>query len=107
MCPVKTTLKVKEIDGEIGRYHVESHSEGQMPYLVDLLANDGIGQCSCIDFQTRCWPNYKANAVEVPYGVHGRPNRSRTECKHLHVVRKKFYKDIIRELIRRQKENEA
>lgn len=60
-------------------YSVESDT-GTAAYRVDLLANDGKGQCSCRDWETRRSPAIKAGD---PIGS---PS---TMCKH--VVRARGY----------------
>lgn len=37
----------------LGTYLVESDNPKAPPYLVDLLANDGEGQCTCADWDFR------------------------------------------------------
>jgi len=62
------------------RYRVESQSNPETWYLVDLTARGGHGQCSCVDFQTRANPNFRRHGNWIPYapGRHGC-----SECKHI------------------------
>ena len=70
------------------RYLVRSDS-GEAQYLVDLLANDGFGQCDCMDWKIRKWPL-------VQHGV-------RCYCKHLWRARQRMADDVIAEAVRQEK----
>lgn len=88
------TLKV-EPEG-FCRYHVKSESSPGVKHLVDLLANYGQGECSCVDWQTRCGPAQRlAPMAFISYGSAGRPNPERHECKHVHVARSYFLREIL------------
>ena len=54
---------------------VQSESQSDQQYTVDLTELNGNGQCDCHDFQCRQWPEYRR-------GV--RPAR----CKHILVARR-------------------
>ena len=82
----RTSLNVKWT-GEIGRYHVESHSS-ETPYFVDLcerlLDGRAHGICNCIWFSTKANPNLKKYAKRIPYAtVLGHVRQTATECKHI------------------------
>jgi hypothetical protein len=98
------TLKVRPLEGEIGRFHVQSESSPTRPHVVDLLAHEGQGMCSCTDWSTRCRPNQKRtpNAF-VPYGSAGRPNPERHACKHVHVARTYFLREVLQGLARQHR----
>jgi len=92
-------IKVRPVHGEIGRFLVESFEHPDQPHQVDLLAHAGQGACSCKDWTTRCRPNQKAapNAF-IPYGTAKKPDPARQECRHVHVARKYFLKEILQGL---------
>lgn len=98
-----SSIRVTEIRGEIARYRVASAENPSFPHLVDLLENNGNGECDCRDFITRCNPNWKRLKHTVEYGWPGHPNPDRTICKHIHVARKKFTQEILKELSRQHR----
>ena len=59
-------------------FFVESEHDGEHPYVVDMAAHGGRGECSCRDWQCRCGPMIKALPKVV---LHGQPNRN--TCKHV------------------------
>ena len=83
-------MRVSDIHGEHLRYYVHSETHGDETHVVDLTENQGNGQCSCRDFETRCGPAYHRNGKNM---VHynrddkGKLNPDRTQCKHIHAVR--------------------
>ena len=80
------TFKVEADPHAFGVYHCESWSDPENPYLVDLFNLEGNGTCTCTDFQTRCWRNWKDNGHKyVDYGTRSSPNKDRTVCKHIKV----------------------
>lgn len=88
----RTSLKVKEVEGEPFRYWVESES-GDQPYLVDLTERvvDGsaYGRCSCINFETRMSPKFRETGIRIPYrrDADGKLLNGCTECKHIGAAR--------------------
>lgn len=58
MAPKKTKnpLEVKPVSGEAFRYYVTSERNPETQYLVDMEHYQGIGWCSCIDFEMRRQP---------------------------------------------------
>lgn len=91
-----TTIRVRPIEGELGRFHVASASGGK-PYLVDLFECGGHGKCHCTDWGTRVGPNIKANPQAwIPYkGWNGKPNPLRAECRHVAAARRYFLREIL------------
>ena len=67
------------------RYQVGSDSSLGW-YLVDLTERDGLGRCSCVDFETRANPNYKRHGQHIPYPLAGR-----SDCKHIAAAKEHFY----------------
>ena len=66
-------------------YSVESDT-GPHPYRVDLLANGGIGQCSCRDWETRRSPAIRAGAtIGTPASM----------CKHVLRARNYFLDGLL------------
>ena len=58
------------------RWEVPSSSETGAAYLVDLGANDGLGECQCAHFMYVCGPRIK----------HGETRR----CRHINMARAWF-----------------
>jgi hypothetical protein len=79
----KKTYRYRRLQSCEFLFEIESWSSGGK-YDVDLIAYEGNGGCSCKDFNTRCVPNWKENGHQiVDYGTTGRPNKKRTQCRHL------------------------
>ena len=70
------------------RYQVGSQTTLNW-YLVDLTDRDGLGTCSCIDFETRANPNYNRHGRHIPYPLEGR-----SDCKHLAAAKEYFYEHV-------------
>lgn len=98
------TVRVKAVKGEAMRYLVESWGSSQEPHMVDLLANGGNGACDCVDYQTRCFPNFKEIGKPVDYwkiprkGVVAALNPQRTRCRHITASMKKWTEDTLRDI---------
>ena len=93
------TMKVRPLAGEMGRFHVESWEHPDRPHVVDLLAHGGQGECSCIDWSTRCRPNQKARPFAfIEYGSKRSPNPERHVCRHVTVARTYFMREVLRGL---------
>lgn len=75
-------MTIREIHGEPLRYYVDSDSGNT--YLVDLLSNHGLGECSCVDFTTRRAPLQKQG--------------ERAKCKHINFVQQHFLYDLTSKL---------
>lgn len=73
-------LQVDEI-GERCRYRVHSEAKPQNVYLVDLLANDGRGECSCRDWICRAWPIIREGG--------------KASCKHVTAARTAFLDGLL------------
>ncbi len=99
--------KVEWIEGEIGRYRVQSLSRPSGAYVVDLLARDGIGQCDCEDWKFTCYANIMKNAENGPlaeYGYPGSPNPNRMQCKHIFLAKRKFCNDALKQMAKEIKD---
>ena len=105
----KDKYRIREKSGEPGVYEVDSLTHTHKPYTVDLFELMGNGICNCTDYQTRCHPNWEKNCVWdeegilrkwkiVDYGVRGRPNKSRTQCKHIKLTRHYFLTNLLETL---------
>ncbi len=78
------------------RYWVESDSDIERRYLCDITANDGLGRCSCVDFQMVCEPNQRRLGFRIPYAK-GRTGR--TDCRHLNASRAYFFEHVTRPML--------
>jgi hypothetical protein len=108
MADKPSTIRVKPIPGELGRFEVASASGGK-PYLVDLFLHNGHGQCSCTDWGTRVNPNIKANPKAwIPYkGWNGKPDPLRSECRHISGARRYFLREILQGFARSHRTAES
>lgn len=85
------TVRVAEIPGEVMRFHVESWTKAQRPHVVDLLANDGAGECSCADWATRRGPALRAGApMHTP----------ETLCRHVQAAHRFFLRRLLPRMAR-------
>lgn len=66
------------------RYRVESKSNLELWYVVDLTARNGHGRCSCVNFQMVAEPNFRRHGSWIPFAP-GRAGCS--ECRHLRAAR--------------------
>lgn len=73
-------MEWEPVEGEEGRFLVQSESAEGEVHMVDLKENHGNGQCSCTDFTARCLPMYKKLGVVITNG------RFRTRCKHIREI---------------------
>jgi hypothetical protein len=81
-------MKIKALEGEPGRYHVQSREDGDT-YMVDLFANEGLGRCSCRDFECRRRPKQKEhNSI-----ILGLDDPERTVCVHLIAARNELFNE--------------
>jgi hypothetical protein len=78
---------------ERGRFFV--HGSEPLPYLVDLAAFNGIGQCDCRDFQCRKQPRLVAGERLVEL-----------RCRHINEVRALIpdVNQVVQEWIKSDKE---
>jgi hypothetical protein len=83
---------VTPIPGEAGRYYSSAEVSDER-YIVDLLADNGNGECGCIDYSIRCRTNLLESDGEfVDYInlVTCEKNPGRTICKHIHKARSHY-----------------
>lgn len=74
------TVRVQEIPGEPWCFRVESWSTPSQPHRVELLANDGFGECSCTNWGTKKWPAIRDRLAKVR-------GTKLTECRHVEATR--------------------
>lgn len=84
------TVRVASITGETMRFSVESWTKAQRPHTVDLLSNDGAGECSCKNWITQKWP-----AIRDRIGCPGTPA---TMCRHVAAARLYFLNRLLRQM---------
>jgi hypothetical protein len=89
------TVRVQEIPGEPWCFHVESWSRPQQPHRVELLAQDGFGECSCTSWGTRKWPAIRDKTVKVR-------GTKATECRHVEAARVYKWNQQMRDLAARE-----
>lgn len=80
-------IKVEAIEGELGRYRVQSKTDPENPHLVDLLEYQGNGECSCPDFYFDKRGNLKAGQT---------PQTKHTMCRHIMIARTKWANDSLK-----------
>lgn len=101
------TIHVWTIPGEPFCYKVESWEKPSEPHRVELLEQMGNGACSCVDWTTRCLPNWRRNGQRpVDYWMIkanvARPNPARSRCRHIMAALRKEQNDRL--LLEAQKE---
>lgn len=77
-----------------GVYLCSSESEPGREYFVDIMANDGLGQCDCPDFRTRRFARYQRLGVPL----------DSFRCKHLRRVRCHVLDQIITFELQKEKQ---
>ncbi len=77
-------------------FKVKSETKKGKDYRVDLLAQNGFGQCSCTDWGTRRWPNMKPGAVA---GMRG------TACKHVLAARRHFLNGLLADMAKSESQS--
>jgi hypothetical protein len=82
-------MSAEPYDG-IGRFTVPSASKPSERHMVDLLALNGNGRCSCEDFTCR----------KGPLLASGFPMGDKTRCKHIKSARDLFLDTVIRQLLK-------
>ncbi len=70
------------------RWHVKSDTRPDIVHLVDVLENNGFGQCSCEHHQFRIQPEIDGGRVA---GL--------ARCKHLEMSREAFADFMIQRLL--------
>lgn len=94
----------EHITGEPLAFHVESHQGFGARYLVRLDANlnadrtEANGHCSCIDFETRCMPNFLDAGHEI-VDHPGATATERTRCKHVRQALRELGRVITMQMI--------
>lgn len=73
------------------RWHVTSDSRPDETHVVDVLAFNGFGECSCEHFQYRMLPELQKAAA----GEHVTLSR----CKHIEAAREAFADFMIQKLL--------
>lgn len=118
MTETKTTLRVQELAGELWRYRVESHTEGDIAHSVDLSEMGGAGTCTCPFWKFNVSRNLERLAdraqddarldgealsrheallsAHIPYS---KGRKGVTECKHIRAAREHLYKHRVRPLL--------
>lgn len=74
-------LRVEPLQGERGRYHVESASHPEKPHLVDLWLFGGNGQCDCEHYRFRLQHFLEEGAT---------PSK-RLRCRHIEAARERWF----------------
>lgn len=95
-------MKISPIHGEKWRYYVHSVSENNAEHIVDLSANNGNGECSCRDFETRRGPNFHRNGkniVDYMRDDKGKVDTEATYCKHIQAVRNHLFNSILPDMV--------
>lgn len=59
------TQAVQEYGNDRCRYMVASRTRHRHNYLVDLLANRGLGECACKHWTTTIWPRVRDGVVTI------------------------------------------
>jgi len=72
---------MKVVPIENMRFNVHSADGDGSFYLVDVTENNGIGQCSCPDFVTRCQSRIDDKLPFKDY-----PDPARQHCKHINAA---------------------
>lgn len=102
------TVRVQAIPGEPFRYRVESWVDPKHPHMVDLLEQDGNGECDCWDYRKKCSANItKHGGKIVAYGTPDRPNPDRTQCRHICAALKKDVPELYRRIARKMRQQET
>lgn len=69
--------QVEPVEGEPGRFWVQSRSRLNLRHLVDMWEYRGNGACGCEDFERKYRPHLEEGALPSPL----------LACRHLHAVR--------------------
>lgn len=76
-----------------GTYYCQSQSDGSKEYLVDVFANDGLGECDCPDFRFRRYPHWVGS--KIPFDSF--------RCRHLRRVRCHVLDQILFDILEKEK----
>lgn len=74
------TVRVKEIPGEAFCFEVESWTNPKQPHRVELLSQNGFGECSCTSWSTRKWPVIRDKLAPIR-------GTKLSECRHVEAAR--------------------
>lgn len=74
------TVRVSENPGEPLCFSVESWTDAKHPHRVELLAQDGFGECSCTNWGTKKWPVIRDKQAKLR-------GTKATECRHVEAAR--------------------
>lgn len=77
-----------------GMYICDSTSQLGVKYQVDIMENDGLGNCQCADFAFRKYPRWKS----------AKTNLDSFRCRHIRRVRNHVMDQIIRYYILQEQE---
>ena len=83
--PQLNSAVVRTIPGEPTRFQVRSRSHPEEYHIVDLLAYNGLSECSCIRFSTVCRPRIKKTGNLPPS----------FRCRHIKAAREIFTNNVI------------
>lgn len=97
----RSGLRIKEAPDPFC-YIVESESNPNAPYYVDLTQRDGHGQCNCKHYQTKANPNYKRHGKFIPY-KRGKQTEGVSECKHIAVARNHYHINVTQPMLAKLK----
>lgn len=75
--PETNVSQVAVIPGEPTSFRVSSKSHPGQHHMVDIAAHHGNGKCSCIRWDTVCWPRIR-DTGHLPPGL---------RCRHLKASR--------------------
>lgn len=77
-----------------GQYECASQSDPErLPYHVDILANEGLGECDCWDFKSR----------RLPRWIRMRALYDSFRCKHLRRVRNHVLDQILSTYVHKER----
>lgn len=95
--PTYIPLQVVEI-GERMRFHVRSEAKPISTYLVDLLANDGCGECTCKWFLTTIGPAIREGRLTMKGTFPTHPD------KHIQAAREHVMKQVFTHMAAKETE---
>jgi predicted secreted protein len=102
MAPKKKELKKNEeetVEGIVitrigrGMYQCPSRSQDNVLHTIDIMANDGLGECDCHDFMYRRWPRWQRTGKLY----------DSFRCFHIRHVRQHVLDQIIQHYIKLEK----
>lgn len=88
-----------ESKGEPIVYLVPSNEHPGQPHRVDLSEANGLGSCSCRDWETNVARNRKAHPGQWHfYGTPNDKNPQRSMCRHINEAQQKLLMTILPEM---------